>query len=243
MDYTSSQAECSSGTGRFFLLPILYNDMDKDGNYSVVFTPIQQSGTGVMTRQAWISSISPVNLPSGSQMKVVKQTPSFRFTSTDALENASSIATSITGTTNFDSQVLRGDPPFTVEEMALSNLGAYTVDMTWSCGSGGTTRTLPQGYQFRLSSIGCSGNQKFTLRYATSPNRVYLEPYGNPSVSSVEPTTTTSTGQAFVFEHNGIVLDATIISTNSTHAVVRIDEISVDGVDQCTPGTYTFEVE
>lgn len=240
---TSSNAECSAGSGRFALLPVLYNDMNVDNSYGVTFLPVQKTGTGVMTRQAWVSSISPVNFPSGTVLRVIKQTPSFHMTDTDTLASASEISTQISGTTSFGSNVLRGDPPFVAENIPLSDLGAYEVDMTWTCGSGGNALTLPQGYQFRLSDIGCSGNQKFTLRYATNPKRVYLELYGNPNFRRVEPTSTTSDGQAFIFEQDQFLLDAAVVSTSSSQAVVKINEISINGTSYCTPGTYTFQAE
>jgi hypothetical protein len=176
-------------------------------------------------------------------LRVVKQTSVFHVNSQDALYNASEISTLISGTTSFGSNVLRGDPPFVAEEILLSQLGAFTVDMTWSCGSGGTSRTLPQGYQFRMSDIGCSGNQKFTLRYATNPKRVYLEFYGNPNFMKAEPTATTSEGEAFTFEHLGFLVDGVVVSTSSSSAVVKLNEISLNGVSSCTPGTYTFLAE
>ncbi|HNH49028.1 MAG TPA: hypothetical protein PKY30_18430 [Myxococcota bacterium] len=242
--YTSSNAECAAGSGRFFLVPILRHNRDFDGSEHVAFLPIQKTGTGVMTRQAWISAITPVNLPSGGTLRVVKQVSLFTFNGEDALYNATNISTVLpSGTTNFGANVLRGDPPFVGEELNPSNITSYEVDMTWTCGTGGTPKTLPQGYQFRLSDIGCSGNQKFTLRYATNPKRVYLELYGSPNYQLVEPTTTTSTGEAFAFDKPTFQVDATVLSTSSTQATVRIDEISLSGVELCTPGTYTFEAE
>lgn len=110
-EYVSADADCTAGSGRFFLLPVLYNNLDKDGRYTATLLPIQQSGTGVMTRRAWISSISPVSPPSGSTLRVVKQTSLFHMTTQDTLYNASEISTLINGTTNFGSNVLRGDPP------------------------------------------------------------------------------------------------------------------------------------
>jgi hypothetical protein len=240
---TTSEADCTSGSGRFFLLPLTGRDNDGDGRYHGNYFPIQVSGTGTMTRKAWITNITPYSWPSGVGLKAIKTFGNFFFTSADLLKNPSSTSVSISGNTSIDSGILPGQPMFAVEEVLEANIGTLQVDMTWSCTRTASTVSKPQGYQFRLSTIGCPANQKFTLRYATSPNRVYLEPYGLPDMNVVEPTTTTTEGKAFVIEHSGLMIDGTLVSTSSSQAVLDIDAITWQGENACTPGTYTLAVE
>jgi hypothetical protein len=39
------------------------------------------------------------------------------------------------------------------------------------------------------------------------------------------------------------MIDATLVSTSSSQAVLDIDAITWQGENACTPGTYTFSVE
>ncbi len=239
-----AQSDCTPGAGRFRLLPVHGFDHDRDGRYAMSFLPFQTSGTGVMTRRAWVTSISPVSVPSGYTLRAVHEDAGYDFSAADQLNNATAISTAITQPTTFATGAMMGSPAFTVSEIMASESASFEVDMAWSCGTGGTTVTRPQGYQFRLSDIGCPATQKMTLRYVnTAPKRVMIEQYGNAAMSKVEPTVTTGQGQAFVFEVGDLMIDGAVVSATSTQAVVRIDEVTWNGVSACTPGTYTFEVE
>lgn len=116
--------------------------------------------------------------------------------------------------------------------------------MTWSCGSGATSVTRPQGYSFSLEDIGCDNAlQKLTLRVPASPNRVEIEQYGNPNWSYVSPTTTVQAGKAFVIDIGAFYVDGVVVSTGGSNAQVRLDNIQFNGEDICTTGTYTFGLE
>lgn len=240
---SSTDSDCEPGSGHFRLYPIFQQDRDHDNARTLTFLPMQTSGTGVMTRTAWITTISPTNLPSAANLRVLKQANAFHISATDLLDNASTLSVPVNGNLSFDGGILRGDPPFVAERIPIGNAYNYEMDMSWTCGSAGPARTLPHGYQFRLSDIGCTGNQKLTLRYAANPNRVYLEQYGNPNFQLVEPTTSVQDGQAFAYDDGGFSLDATILAVSSTQATVRIDSMSLGQLPLCTPGTYTFGSE
>jgi hypothetical protein len=241
VDCTSSEAECAPGSGRFALAPHRNGDRDGDSLLHVSYLPMQLTGTGVMTRFASVTSISKVS-GSTAQLRVLRTRGAFGFTQQDLLTSGSSISTVISATHTFSSGSVSGNPVFVAEEVAESALDAYVVDMQWTCPAA-TGVTRPKGYQFRLSDIGCVGNQKMTLRYATSPKRVYLEQYGNSAFYLVEPTVSTTSGEAFVFEEGGLTIDGVLLSSNSNTAQVRLDEISWKGVSVCSPGTYTFVAE
>ena len=59
------------------------------------------------------------------------------------------------------------DGTLDVSDMVIENVAAvgygdmskYEVDMTWTCGSIGTTITRPQGYRFAMSHIGAPAHR------------------------------------------------------------------------------------
>lgn len=195
-----------------------------------------------MTRLASVTSITKVTGASAT-LRVLRSRAPYDFTAQDQLTNAASISTVISGTHTFSAGVVPGNPIFVAEEVAEADLDGYTVDMTWSC-PGGSGVTRPQGWQFRLSDIGCTGvTQKLTLRYTTNPKRVYLEQYGNSGVFVVEPTATTTSGEAFAIELGRLTIDGVLLSHNTNQAQVRLDEVSWAGTNVCSTGTYTFQAE
>ena len=187
--------------------------------------------------------MTPVYLPSGTLLRAITSTQPFHFNRADHLANASTISTAISGQTTFASGVLHGDSPFAVEHVSSADFAALTVDMTWTCGAPTTDETLAQGYVFRASDLGCPGIQKFVIRYLTNPNRVTLEQYGNRALYLVEPTTTTTLGQAFTFERGSLSLDATVRSHTANAMVLQVDSMQYNGANACTAGTYTVAHE
>lgn len=238
-----SQADCTSGYGRFEAVPIFTGNNDDDGLHHVTLLPFQVSGSGQMTRKSWITSITVAEAPTGSTPRVIRSTAPYRFTAGDQLEDASTISTVLSGTTNFSSGELRGSSPFVAEEIAEGDLDGFAFDMTWTCSSTGATVNRPQGYQFTLADIGCPGHQRMTLRYSATPKRVMIEQYGLVGMSEVEPTTTTSDGEEFLWAWGGLTVNAAVQSATSSQAVVKLKEITWHGTGACTPGTYTFAAE
>lgn len=236
------QAEQSAGSGRFMLLPASGRDLDQDGLSHVLFIPVQVSGTGVMTNRSWITATSIVE-DNGQTLRIAKTDTDLQFNANDSLLNASTVSYALTSSNQYSSGTVRGNTYFLANDMDLDDALGMEVDITWATGTGGTAATLPQGWQFSLDDIGCEWKQKFTLRYATSPNRVEIEQYGNPGFSRVEPTVTTSEGQAFAFEGYGLTIDGVLLSQSGQSATVRLDEIQFDGEDACSTGTYTFAAE
>lgn len=218
-------------------------DMDMNHHYELSLVPMQLSGTGVMTRRAWVTNISPVNLPSGVTLRAITATDKFHVNRRDQLMSPSTTSLTISGSTTLSTGALRGDPIFVAENVSIEDAAAMTVDMSWTCGASVQTVPKSRGYVFRPADIGCTGIQKLVLRYDSSPNRVTLEQYGDPSIAVVEPTTTTSLGQAITFERGSLALDATLISHTTNAAVLKIDSLSWNGAALCTAGTYTLPAE
>lgn len=237
-------SDCASGSGRFKLVPAIYQNRDQDSGSTVQLLPFQVSGTGVMTGQAWVTQIDKVSAPTGKTIRVLKTDAAYGFDSSDALANASTVSIAITSQHAISSGVVSGNPPFVLEEIADADFSAASVDMTWSCGSGAASVSPSQGYSFSLEDIGCDGAlQRMTIRVPTSPNRLEIEQYGNPNWSYVTPTTTVQDGKAFSVGLGDFNMDGVVLSAGGSNAQVRLDNIQFGGVDICTTGTYTFGLE
>lgn len=242
-DCTSSAAECTAGEGRFFLMPLRGRDRDKDGFVTVSYLPVQLTGTGAMTRLASVTEITRVTGPNSINARALRTRSAFNYDEDDQLEDASTISTVISGTHTFQTGDVAGNPVFVAVEVGEADVDAFTVDMEWTCPSG-TGVARPQGYQFRLSDIGCTGiNQKMALRYTTNPKRVWLEQYGTSTVSFGKPTVTVQDGQAFVIDIGGLHVEGVLLSADAQDAEVRFDELEWKGTPVCDTGTYTFGVE
>ncbi len=241
---TSLEADCSSGSGSFKLAPIQASDGDGDGKYSVAFMPIMTSGSGVMTRASWVNTIDNLSIPAGYTLRVIHSDTDFRWSASDLLVNPSAVSTALSTSNTFNSGLIDGNPIFVVSEVAEDDLLDFSLNMSWTCGGNATAVSSPQGYQFALSDIGCTGyDQKLTLRYATNPGRVSLEQYGTAAVSRTEPTSTVVDGEAFVFDRENFLIDGVLLSHDGTQAQVRLDTIQINGVNVCQTGTYTFLAE
>jgi len=239
-----SDADCTTGDGSFQLVPIQASDDDGDGDYSVAFLPLMSTGSGVMTRASWVDSIDNLDIPSGYTVRVIKSDTEFEWNANDLLVNASTVSNALSTTNTFNSGVIDGNPIFVVSEVDEDDLLDFSLDIEWTCGGSYTSVSSPQGYQFALSDIGCTGyDQKLTLRYDTGPNRVSLEQYGTAAVGRTEPTATVVDGEAFTFDRENLLIEGVILSHDSTEAEVRLDTIQADGVNVCSTGTYTFAVE
>mgnify|MGYP007066201706 CR=1 FL=1 len=239
---STASSDCTSGSGRFDLLPVARGDHDGDGDFYTSFVPIQRTGTGVMTNQAWVTSVILVD-DNGNDLRVIEDGEDFVWNSSDQLVNYSSISTAITGQHSFSQGVISGNPPFVAWGSPRADLDDMVVDMAWSCGTGGNTVTRAQGWQFKLSDIGCDPVQKITMRYATSPNRIEFEPYGNPNLAVVAPATTTQDGKAFSVDLWGLVLEGTLTDWDANEASVTFDSIEFLGDSACTADDYTFNAE
>lgn len=241
----AAEAECAAGTGAFQLVPIWKYDRDQDGLVTAVYLPVMTSGTGTMTPRAWVTAATLNSAPAGATVRLVDDDTSFVIGTNDhPVGGTGSGFRAVTGSHTYATGLVSGTPYVLVEEADPDDVLDGSLNLTWTCQSGGTAQTDAQGWQFRLSDIGCSGlAQKLTLRYKTGPGRVELEMYGHRGYQIVEPTTTTTSGQAFIFDRWGLELDATLLSYSANTATVRIDQLDVNGTSACSPGTYTFNAE
>jgi hypothetical protein len=194
-----------------------------------------------MTNEAWVTGIVKVS-DGGLSMYALKPNQTFIINGSDQGVDLGTKAVAITGTHNFQTGVISGNPPFFVGEKSPTTTYNLRVDMTWSCESDDSTWTVldrPTGYQFSLDDIGCDVKQSVTLRPLTSPNRIEWSIYGNPNDFQVTPM---SSGN-FVFDYEGLFVEGTVNSYNGSSASVDLDTIELDGSPICDTGTYTFYAE
>lgn len=239
----SADADCVSGSGSFYLAPVRGLDNDRDGKLHVSLLPVQVSGTGTMTRRASVSSITPTSTLPAPALRVLKPTDLYQFQGDDTLADAGTKSILVTGPIQPAAGTILGSPTFTLDDAAASEWSGLMVDMVWSCDATTPTLTRPVGYQLKLADVGCGAVQKFTLRYQTGPGRVTLEPYGNPNLAVVEPTTETSAGHAFIFEKGDLYVDGAIVSVSPQSMVMQLIEVRWKGAAVCTPGTYSLARE
>lgn len=90
-------SDCSAGSGRFQLVPVAWQNRDRDSSSTVEMLPFQISGTGVMTNQAWITEIDKVSAPTGKTIRVLKANAAYGIDSSDLLANAGTVSLAITG--------------------------------------------------------------------------------------------------------------------------------------------------
>lgn len=237
-------AECDAGSARMQLVPIRIGDQDEDGSYHVTYRPVHVTGSGAFTSQAVITSTTVVAGPA-SGLKAIRPGNTFRFTAADALDLPSNQYVSLSGTQSHVASALGGSTVFVAEEVTEGDLWDHQLDVTWTCGSGGTSTPAAQGYKLALDQIGCGVKQTLTLRprLATAPKRIEWELYGQPDQPYVTPVQTVPGGHAFAVDIGRLSLDATLLSTTSQAATVRIDSLTWSGDSICTPGTYTLPVE
>jgi hypothetical protein len=239
------EAECTNGSGRFTLYPLVLRDADGDGQADMIFRGVQTSGTGVLTSRSSVTSISVVSAP-GPAIRVIKAAKTYRFDSSDQLVDAGNNSVALSGTTNFSTGTVGGNPDFVVVEGVPDDSFEYQVDMTWSCEStGGTADPAAKGYQFALSTLGLYIPQKLVMRprFNVTPKRIEWELYGDPRARITVPVETTTEGHAFAFELGQLSLDGVVLSAGAQTATVRLDLLQFTGVDFGTPGTYTINVE
>ncbi len=237
-----SAAEDSSGSGRFALVPVWAQDVDKDGLFSVVWAPVMVSGSGTMTSESSITAIDEVDY-GGATVRVAKPSVELHFDGADQLDYPSTVSYALTGSDDFSTGQVQGNAWFVANEVPQGDVLGLEVDLAWSAGTGGDTVSRPQGWVVDLDALGCGAKQKLTLRYLTSPNRVEFEQYGSISWVHAEPTVGTQEGQAFAVDMMGLEIDGVVLSTSSQQAVVRFDMIRFNGEDVCETGSYTLPAE
>jgi len=233
---------CSAGSGTFRLLPVYHQDRDGDGYDTVYFVPIQISGTGTMTMNAWITSLT-VDEDDGYDLRIVD--PGFNLVAdgSDAVTNLSSNSDLVTGTHTFSTGDHSGFAPFVVEEMDSADRGDLKVDLTWSCGTGATSVSRPSGYVVDLDALGCDATQKLVMRVQNAPNRLRWELYGDDNLARTTPTVNGSGGREFSIHDGDFYMSGTVVDWNSTQAEVEFDNIKWNGLNICTAGTYYLPAE
>lgn len=238
---TPPPSDCEPGTGRFVLLPLHAFDRDVDGSRAEVLRAVQVSGTGTVTARADVTNVTPVGTMPAS-LRVARRAQSFRFDTADALANADQVSAVVSGSTGFSAGQVAGNAPFILGEVSEAAAWGNQVDMTWTCGTSGPTRTRPQGYQLRLSDLGCGAAQKLTVRpvLTQGPRRLEWEFYGDLGYREI---TLLGTNDTFAFSRDSFHVAGRWLGVSGQQAQLQLDAAAVAGVDYCTTGTYTLPQE
>ncbi|MFT5582547.1 MAG: hypothetical protein ACI9VR_000123 [Cognaticolwellia sp.] len=239
----TSASACTSGNGTFKLLPLSWGDSDNDGDKHMRLLPVMTSGTGTPHRQSWVTR---VDLPDdeGYSLYVVKSGQRLAYDDADQLVSAASSTFGIAeGTNTYTTGVIDGFPIFGVSDMDVADAAAFEVDMWWTCGGPADVITKPTGYVVDLDAIGCGVDQELVLRKHSSPNRITLEPYGAPSEKIGSPLVPVAGGERFTHRRGELEIEVKITSTTPTAMTATIEELSFEGLNVCTAGTYTFPVQ
>ncbi|MCK6505858.1 hypothetical protein L6R53_21135 [Myxococcota bacterium] len=233
---------CAAGSGSFTLFPLGMHDRDGDGSATVMMLPVMTEGTGTMTMNAWVTSLTVVD-DEGYDLRIVD--PGFDLVqgSDDLVAGLSSHSTLVTGTHSFSSGEHSGFAPFVIEELDPPDIEDLAVDMTWTCSSGAATVSRDQGYILDLDDLGCGVDQKLVMRVLNGPNRIHWELYGTAHVTKVTPTVNGAGGRDFSLAIGPLLVAGTVTSWDSTDAEVTFTTIEYDGVDVCDEGSYTLPAE
>ncbi len=233
--------DCVAGSGRFRLVTYRHGDFDRDGDSHINLLPLQQSGSGVMTSGAWVTSIDVVN-DEGLELMVIKANQDFQIADDDSLIDGSTMAIVLGGQQSFSPGIIGGNPPFFAEQVPANTQANLQVDMSWVCDMAGVEAiSQPQGYVLDLNDVGCGVPQKITMRPLS--DRIVWEIYGNPAYDKETPTISTPAGERFLFAYDMLVVRGTLIEATSVDATLMLDEILWDDAAICSTGIYTLPVE
>jgi len=241
---------CTPGSGRFRLLKTRQFDRDGDGNRTGVFRPVQVSGTGRLTSNARITSVSSTS-SWGSSLKSIKGVNSSALIDTN--DNLQAIVgqafTITTNTHSISGSNFRGGTPFVLEEYQPGYFDPnIQVDLDWTC-----SPPLPieevsfeQGYTASFSDLGCFGSwpQTMTLRIAGNENSLSVEAYGFTDLKkSVSLSNKGAYPKHFVAVERGLEVEGDILSANATSMVLDLDKVEYMKIPFCQSGIYTLPVE
>jgi hypothetical protein len=245
-------ASCKAGSGTFRLVPWKYQDLDKDGDYIVMWRALQESGRGAMTGDAFITR-AKVPEDHGAPLYVIHKDQEYVFDSDDTLQDARSVGTRLRRglTTTLSGGTVGGSAPFVSESWPGSDGLDMEVDLAWTCAHAAATATaptvLPQGYTFALQDVGCSDfpKQKVTARpYLTgSQPYVRMELYGSVRSYITVPLQRESGGAySFDYAEDGFDVEGRLKPT-TTGLETTFSEMSFFGIGYCKTGSYTIDKE
>ncbi len=238
-------AECEAGAGRFLLYPVQIFDNDQDGQVSVIFQPIQVTGSGALTEAAWITAVEPVEVQEAA-LRVMKVGHPLAVGFNDYLQDAGTVSVQVQAQgSSFNTGVITGGTGFYVQEVGGDLAAEFTVDLEWSCGSG-TTVTPQKGYMFDSSSFeDCSWAvpQKFVLRPRMVdgvPVSVRLMPYGNLGAWITVPVV--KVGSVYTWEYSFLDFHAegTIDGWSAEDIDITLVDLSWSNIEVCDPGSYSL---
>jgi len=243
-----AESDCTAGSGNFRLVPRRMINHDGDSNFSLILTPIQLTGTGVMTGAAWITELDIIEDQEQS-FRIIKPNATFRFDEDDELVDANMVSIALLDQNDWSTGVVSGGAPIVAEELAGTVDADFRASIEWSCGTvpPAGQRNPPQGYVVDMDDLDCTGSwkQKFTIRpvpYA-SPTRLHIERYGHVEDREMAILRSTGNGYAFQLRRGEFNIRGVLSSYNSQGATLVLNELSVDGQNVCDTGTYSLPVE
>lgn len=245
-------SSCVAGSGRFQLAKTRWANRDEDGNETLVFRPIQISGTGAMTAAARITRLSSVN-DWGGALKIIRGNNSVAIIDENDMLQAvvGQVATVTTTELVFMGDSVRGGTPFVLEEHQETVLDPnIQVDMEWTCSPPLPIEEaiLEQGYTISFAEMGCLGNwnQKMTLRPSGSGlvRQMSIEAYGFTDFRRKIPLVTQGNQSHFYALERGFEVEGDIISESPvTGMVVSLTKADFLGTPLCQLGQYTLPIE
>lgn len=242
----SAAATCAPGRGRFRMFPRWGADANHDARVTLGLLPFMESGEGVLTGDA---SITSVRLTAGSAGPVSLLTDGERprLSAEDRLASHFGKNWPLDGVgASFPPGTAFGGDQFVLERADTNRELDVGVDMEWACDSSTPTEMveLPQGYSFALSELGCIVDipQKFTIRTGgTSVKRtVSVEPYGVPSAKRSVPLSPSPIGEGLSLNWGDFSLDATILDQDADSMTLDIASALYGGIPVCSPGPYAI---
>lgn len=244
------ESTCEAGSGRFRLIPRRLVNKDADAYASVIMTPIQISGTGALTGEAWITSLDIVE-DQGKTLRILKPNRNFHFNgTTDMLEEKNTVSLLLLAENDFIVGKISGGAPIVVEEIAIATTPDFEVDLTWSCGTVPVAgeRHPSQGYMVSPADLDCTGDwvQEFTLRPIPylSPQWLHAERYGHvEDREAIKLTPAVAGGYNFDHKRGVVRFRGNISSMSPNGATLTVTEASVAGVNVCDTGTYSLTPE
>lgn len=240
-----ASSSCRPGSGRFSLLP-LGPVHDGHREASAILMPVQVSGTGSMTGEAWITRVGVVD--NHGALLSVAESP--RLVSTDGssrmLRPVTLALPPAPETLSLAPGLVGGDTRFIVEGSTRTSLMSYEVDLEWTCeaapGVGSVPR--PAGFSISLAELGCVGDwpQRLTLRPSGRDGlgALQVEPYGmnSPGVH-VKLWDLAPRQRSFAIQERGLSVSGRLLfSDEGLGPLLALDEANISGIPVCDPGLY-----
>lgn len=228
--FGSRASACDSGTGRFVLVPLDGTAAGRLGR--VAARPIQVSGSGVLTSEAWLRRVHPVTQP--SDIAIASEGDIRRGGVLIGAE-----AEFPPGTVSGNSRFLLVPGPVLPQ-----------VDLQWTCEN--STPALAAGterqpsdmpWTFRINDLGCmlNWNQRIAVWPIATLGKDYLrvELLGVPSSSRV--VALNMDDGTFEYVDGSVSVSGAWTSLSDGRAELRLRSVEFGGAEVCSSQTIDFD--